>query len=103
MTEKTVCNVHRAVELIGSKWTLLVLHNLCSSKKGFNELQRALDGISPRILSLRLKEMVEHGLITKTIFPTTPPQVEYALTPKGESLKSIITQLGDWADTVHAR
>lgn len=96
MPEKEMCGVQKAVELIGSKWVLLILHNLCSSKKGFNELLRAVEGISPRLLSARLKDLVEHGLIHKTVFPTTPPQVEYSLTTKGESLKAIIASLAKW-------
>lgn len=100
MSEEQCRGVYKAVELIGSKWMLLILHNLCTKKKGFNDLQRSIAGISPRILSLRLKELVDNGLVQKTVFPTTPPTVEYSITPKGASLKSIIQSLGDWADTV---
>ena len=100
MGEHTLCGVHKAVDLIGSKWVLLILHHLCKEKRGFNELLRLIDGISPRLLSQRLKDLAEHGLISKTIFPTNPPHVEYALTEKGASLKGIIAQLGDWADKV---
>ena len=96
------CNVHKAVDLIGSKWTLLILHQLCTQKRGFNELLHGIQGINPRALSLRLKGMAEHGLVTKTILPNSPPQVEYALTEQGASLKSIIEQLGAWAGSLPA-
>ena len=98
MHDNEMCGVQKAVELIGSKWVLLILHNLCSSKKGFNELMRSVDGISPRLLSARLKELVEHGLVQKTVLSTTPPQVEYSLTPKGDSLKTIINSLAQWGE-----
>ncbi len=98
--ETTHCGVHKAVDLIGSKWMLLILYNLCTTPKGFNELLRLIDGISPKVLSLRLKELTESGLITKTVFPTNPPTVEYRMTQKGTELKSIIHSLGDWADTI---
>ena len=100
MAPQTLCGVNKAVDLIGSKWVLLILYKLCTTKHGFNQLLRETEGISPRILSLRLKEMVEHGLVKKEILPTSPPQVEYSLTGKGEALKTIIAQLGQWADTV---
>ena len=100
MRDQTHCGVYKAVDLIGSKWVLLILHHLCTNKKGFNDLIRAVEGISPRILSLRLKELVREGLVRKVVFPTTPPRVEYGLTSKGEALKNIISLLGEWADTV---
>jgi len=100
MSPKQLCGVERAVELIGSKWVLLILHNLCTTTRGFNELLRLVDGISPRILSLRLKDLVEHGLVSKEVLPTNPPQVHYSLTSKGESLKSIIESLAEWGATV---
>lgn len=97
---KRYAGVHKAVNLIGSKWMLLILYNLCTTPKGFNELMRLIDGISPKVLSMRLKELMAHGLITKTVFPTNPPTVEYRITEKGVALKDIIHSLGDWADTI---
>lgn len=100
MGTESLCNVHRAVNLIGSKWTILILHQLCTKAKGFNELLHGIEGINPRALSVRLKEMADHGLIVKTVHPTSPPQVEYCLTKEGAALKSIIEQLGNWADSI---
>ena len=94
-----MCATHKAIDLISSKWVLVILYNLCSSPKGFNELQRLVAGISPRILSLRMKDLADYGLVSKKIMPTTPPQTEYRLTAKGESLKSVIQQFADWAAT----
>jgi DNA-binding HxlR family transcriptional regulator len=96
------CSVHKALDLIGSKWTLLIIHQLCSKKRGFNELLHSIEGINPRVLSLRLKDLAEEKLVTKTVHSTSPPQVEYTLTKEGAALKSIITDLGTWADSVQA-
>lgn len=97
------CSVHRAVDLIGSKWTLLILHQLCEAEHGFNELLHGIEGINPRALSLRLKDLAEHQLITKTVRATTPVRVTYALTPHGRKLKGIIEQLGVWANGLPPR
>jgi DNA-binding HxlR family transcriptional regulator len=98
MSPTCTTQLEQSLNLLGKKWVLLIIYNLCSSKKGFNELQRSVSDISPRILSARLSEMAAQGLIHKTVFPTTPPRVEYALTAKGESLKHIMLQLGSWAE-----
>ena len=97
MTETAACKVHKAIDIIGSKWVLQILYTMCTGKRGFNELERMIGGISPRILSLRLKELVEFGLVHKEIIPTTPPQTQYSLTEKGQTLKSVITSLAEWA------
>lgn len=97
------CPVQHAVELIGSKWTLLILHQLCTTARGFNELLHGIEGINPRSLSLRLKDMVARGLVVKTVSAQTPIRVSYSLTPAGAKLKHIITQLGEWADALPTR
>lgn len=94
------CGVERALKLIGNKWTLLIIRSLCSKPKGFNELLRIIETISPKMLSTRLKELVDSGMVKKTVFPTNPPQVEYALTPVGISLKPIIESLDNWGETL---
>ncbi len=103
MKQERECSVHKAVDLIGSKWTLLILHQLCTNKRGFNELLHSIEGINPRVLSIRLKEMSDRGLVAKTVHSSSPPQVEYSITPQGDSLKSIIDQLGSWADSLESR
>ncbi len=100
MHETRSCNVHKALDLIGSKWTLLIIHQLCSKKRGFNELLHSIEGINPRVLSLRLKDLVSENLVIKTVYSASPPQVEYSLTPEGAALKSIINDLGEWAKSV---
>jgi DNA-binding HxlR family transcriptional regulator len=92
------CGVYKALNLIGNKWTLVVLRYLCTNPRGFNELHRLIDGISPKVLSDRLRELVAAGLVHKEVFPTTPPTVEYTLTEKGRSLKPIIDSLDKWGE-----
>jgi DNA-binding HxlR family transcriptional regulator len=90
------CGVARTLKIIGSKWTMLLIHNLFEGKKRFGELQRELDGISPKTLSQRLQELEQENIITKTIFPEVPPHVEYNLTDKGHSLKNIFDAMATW-------
>ncbi len=93
------CGVQKTLTLIGSKWTMQIIWNLCSEPKGFNQIERQISGISPRVLSARLKELVKNELVAKTVFPTTPPTVEYALTEKGLSLRPILKQLNQWGES----
>lgn len=91
--------VMKTIKIIGSKWTILILHELCSGKKRFGELQRALRGISPKTLSLRLKQLEKDGIVKKEIFAEVPLHVEYSLTPRGQSLRKIITLMRDWGES----
>lgn len=100
MTDYDKTCVMRAIKIIGSKWTILILRELCENKKRFNELQRSLQGISPKTLSLRLKELEEEGIVQKKIFAEVPLHVEYSLTRKGQSLRDIIDKMRDWGEKV---
>lgn len=93
------CGVAKAIKIIGSKWTLLILHRLCSGKMRFGELQRALQGISPKTLSERLQELEQEGIISKKVFAEVPLHVEYSLTAKGISLRDIFQKIEDWGNT----
>lgn len=90
--------VMNTIKIIGSKWTVLILRELCESKKRFGELQRALPGISPKTLSHRLTQLANDGIVNKKIFPEVPLHVEYSLTKKGASLKEIIEKMREWGD-----
>src|SRR5581483_9108891 len=91
--------VTRTIKIIGSKWTVLIIRELCEGTKRFGELERALHGISPKTLSLRLKELERHGIIKKKVFAEIPLHVEYSLTKKGQSLREIIEQMRAWGET----
>jgi DNA-binding HxlR family transcriptional regulator len=86
----TDCPVCATAEIISGKWTLLVIRDLADSSRRYCELERSLEGISPRTLSLRLKSLEECGIVERRTYPEVPPRVEYALTPKGRALVPLI-------------
>lgn len=98
MKTDTACPVERTLRIIGGKWTLLVLRDLFTGTKRFGELLQSLEGVSPKTLSDRLKELEGEGIITKTVYPEVPPRVEYALTAKGQSLWDILEAMRSWGD-----
>lgn len=82
---------------IGDKWSVLIVSRLGKQPMRFNELKREIGGISQRMLTLTLRGLERDGLITRTVFPTIPPRVDYELTPLGRSLLVPVSALGDWA------
>jgi DNA-binding HxlR family transcriptional regulator len=89
--------VSEVLARVGDKWTVLVVGVLGEGPKRFNELRRALGSISQRMLTLTLRGLERDGLVTRTVFPTIPPRVDYALTKLGHSLLDPVSQLGLWA------
>ncbi len=87
------CPVCRTAEVVCGKWTLLVIRDLANGASRFCELERSLEGISPRTLSLRLRALEEEGIVARHTFPEVPPRVEYALTEKGEALMPLIEDM----------
>lgn len=90
------CPVATTVQLIGSKWKLLILRNLLVRPWRFNELQKSLDGISQKVLTDSLRSMETDGIITRTVYPEVPPRVEYALSDLGETMRPIIASMEAW-------
>jgi DNA-binding HxlR family transcriptional regulator len=88
--------VERTLDVIGNKWTTLIIRELLSGTRRFGELRAALTGISPKTLSDRLKELEAHGVITRRIYAEVPPRVEYDLTSQGLELKPILDAMGAW-------
>jgi len=84
---------------VGDKWTVLVVSTLGDGPRRFNELRRALGSISQRMLTLTLRGLERDGLVTRTVFPTVPPRVDYELTDLGRSLLEPVKGLGAWALT----
>jgi len=82
---------------VGDKWTVLVVGTLGDGAKRFSELRRALGSISQRMLTLTLRGLERDGLVTRTVYPTIPPRVDYALTKLGRSLLEPVSALGLWA------
>src|ERR1700735_4173971 len=87
------CPVCKTAEVVCGKWTLLVIRDLAEGNRRFCELERSLQGISPRTLSLRLRALEEEGIVARQTFPEVPPRVEYALTPKGRALVPLIEDM----------
>ena len=90
------CPVATTVQLIGSKWKLLILRNLLQRPWRFNELKKSLEGISQKVLTDSLRSMETDGIITRTVYPEVPPRVEYALNDLGQSMRPIIMAMEEW-------
>jgi len=87
------CPVCKTAEVVCGKWTLLVIRDLAEGNRRFCELERSLEGISPRTLSLRLRALEEEGIVARHTYPEVPPRVEYALTDKGSALAPLIDDM----------
>jgi DNA-binding HxlR family transcriptional regulator len=100
------CPVTACAEILSGKWTILLIRDLADGRSRFCELERSLEGISPRTLSLRLRALEEHGVVERRTFPEVPPRVEYSLTEKGQALVPIIEDMRtygrQWLDAVPA-
>lgn len=94
-----VCPVATTVQMIGSKWKLLIMRNLLVRPWRFNELQRSLNGISQKVLTDSLRSMEADGIVTRTVYPEVPPRVEYALSELGESMRPIISAMQIWGES----
>ena len=95
-TESYGCPVARTAQIIGNKWTPLILRDLADGQRRFSELERSLHGISPKTLSERLKRLEEAGVIERHCFAEVPPRVEYILTDKGHALLPVIDCMRDF-------
>ena len=89
--------VSEVLSRVGDKWTVLVVWTLGDGSKRFNALRKALGSISQRMLTLTLRALERDGLVTRTVFPTIPPRVDYELTELGRSLLDPVSELGSWA------
>lgn len=94
--ELPACPVATTVQLIGSKWKLLIMRNLLARPWRFNELKKDLDGISQKVLADSLHSMEDDGIVIRTAYPEVPPRVEYSLSELGESMRPIIKAMEQW-------
>jgi DNA-binding HxlR family transcriptional regulator len=90
------CPVAKTLELIGDRWTLLVVRDLLPGRRRFQDLLESMPGLAPNVLSDRLKLMEEHGLIARHFYSEHPPRAEYELTDRGRELGMIVGALADW-------
>ena len=99
------CPVEMTLQLIGDKWKVLIIRDLMSATKRFNELMRSVTGITQKVLTSHLRAMEQDGLLTRKVYPEVPPRVEYTLTETGRSLKPILDSMVAWGTdykTAHA-
>lgn len=96
--EMPACPVATTVQLIGSKWKLLILRNLLVRPWRFNELRRSLTGISQKVLTDSLRALEEDGIVVRTVYAEVPPRVEYALSELGESLRPVLMAMQTWGE-----
>jgi DNA-binding HxlR family transcriptional regulator len=90
------CPVGAALELFGGKWKGMALYHLLDGTKRFNELKRNVGGVTQRMLTKQLRELETDGLISRKVYAEVPPKVEYRLTDKGKSLRTILLALEKW-------
>ncbi|MCC5824053.1 MAG: helix-turn-helix transcriptional regulator [Phycisphaerales bacterium] len=102
MSRKDVgCPVEVTLGIIGGRWKAMVIHELIPGTRRFNELNRALRGISHRTLAQQLRELEQRGIVTRTVHAEIPPKVEYELTELGRSLEPVLMAMHDWAVQHH--
>ena len=95
--EETVCPVTQTQDIIAGKWKIIILWNLSTQTRRFNELQRLLPNISKRILTSQLSELEEDNMVVREVYKDVPRKVEYSLTPLGQSFIPILQSMGEWS------
>jgi len=95
--------VNDVISLVGDKWSVLIIMLLGQGKRRFSEIKRSVDGISQKMLTVTLRGLERDGYVTRTVYPTIPPRVEYELTDLGRDLLVPLRALGEWAVANHAR
>src|SRR5918992_2247409 len=98
LTDPDTCLLRDVFDRVGDKWSVLVMALLTDGPRRYSDLRRAIDSISQRMLTLTLRGLERDGLVTRTVTPTTPPQVSYALTEVGQSLTETVGALIQWAE-----
>lgn len=96
--ERIICPVARTAEIVSGKWTLLIIRDLTEGTRRFSELERSLEGISPKTLSERLTSLEREGILHRRTYAEVPPKVEYSLTEKGQSLATIIEDMREYGN-----
>ncbi|MFY1699196.1 winged helix-turn-helix transcriptional regulator [Solwaraspora sp. WMMA2101] len=91
------CGIRDVLDRLGDRWSVLVVVELAAGPRRFRQLQRSIDGISQRMLTLTVRRLERDGLVTRTVYPTVPAQVDYRLTDVGASLTHLVKALADWS------
>ncbi len=90
------CPIARTLDLIGDRWTMLIIRDLFLGRSRFNEFRQSTPRISPKLLSERLKRLEEEGIVERALLDGRPPRAEYRLTPKGRSIFPVLFAIGSW-------
>jgi len=93
------CPVEITLDIIGGKWTPLILYYLLQGEKRFNELRKLLPDVSQRMLTLQLRELENYGIVNRVVYAEIPPRVEYSLTEVGKSLEPVLLTMLNWGNT----
>lgn len=101
VVEKRSGCIQAALNILGDKWSALLLGQLIDGSKTFSELEVSLTGISPRTLSARLDKLIEHQIVSKQLYCKHPPRYRYELSQKGLELQNILQAMSDWGDKYH--
>ena len=100
-TQLPACPVETTLTLIGDKWKVLIIRDLLTGTKRFNELMRSVTGITQKVLTSHLRAMEAAGLVNRTVYPEVTPRVEYSLTERGKSVVPILQSICRWAGAFH--
>ncbi len=95
---KSTCSVPILLDNIGSKWAILIIYALSQGTKRYSQLQKQVEGVSPKMLIQNLRKLEACGLVGRVVHPVVPPQVDYFLTPLGETLVDPLAMLYEWAE-----
>ena len=98
MRSKFHCPVEATISVLNGKWKLLIIRELLSGPKRFSQLQRAIPGVTQKMLTKQLRELERDGLISRKVYPQVPPKVEYSLTDLGEKLKDVLDAMHSWGE-----
>jgi DNA-binding HxlR family transcriptional regulator len=95
----STCSVPQVLDTIGSKWAILIVYALFQGTKRYSQLQQLIEGISPKMLIQNLRKLEACGLVNRVVYPVVPPQVDYSLTPLGETLIEPLAMLYVWSES----
>lgn len=94
--DRLSCAVETTLDIVGGRWKVLILHELFQGVRRFNELHRALHGVTQKMLTQQLRELERDGIVHREVYPQVPPKVEYSLTPLGRTLEPILDAMHEW-------
>ncbi|MDJ0534231.1 MAG: helix-turn-helix domain-containing protein [Xenococcaceae cyanobacterium MO_207.B15] len=92
------CPTQQILDIIANKWSVIVLYCLAYKPRRYKQLERKIEGISQKVLTQTLRRLIKNGLVERKVYPVAPPQVEYSLTPLGETLIEPLAMLAEWSE-----